>query len=274
MFTITYSIIPRSSYCLRMALPAAILIALIAPSVSCVRVQRTEPPTVLIAAASDLIKVGQPLASAFEHSTGLRLRFSFSSSGQLEQQIRQGAPFDIYAPASRSFCQSLERDGLVDGEDKVYATGRLVAWSQTLHLHSLNDLKESRVTRVAIANPQYAPYGLAAQQALQAAGLWWAIQPKLIYAETVAQAFQLAETANVDVALVARALVTDAASSFLPVEEKLYRPIEQAAVVLNGSKNKQAAHAFLDFLLTAEAQRILHEYGFGPPQTAPKTSNR
>ena len=266
MLTITYGTYSRLFHGSLPAIGALLQVLVVVATVGCGRVQTEERPTVLVAAASDLIKVSQPLASAFTDSTGLRVSFSFGSSGQLEQQIRQGAPYDIYAPAARSFCQLLERDGFADGEDKIYAIGHLVAWSKTLPLSSLDELKKSQVRRIAIANPRYAPYGLAAQQALQAAGLWQLIQPKLIYAETVAQAYQLAETANVEVALVAQALVTNAGSSFFLIDQKLYRPIEQAAVVLNGSKNKPAARAFLEFLLTTEAQRILRDYGFGPPQ--------
>ena len=131
-------------------LPAILALFLVASSAACTRAVSTKQPAVLVAAASDLRKVSQPLAAAFERSTGLRVTFSFASSGQLEQQIRRGAPFDVYAPAARSYCQSLERDGLADGEDRLYALGRLVAWSKTLQLSSLEELKESRVRRIAI----------------------------------------------------------------------------------------------------------------------------
>ncbi len=222
-----------------------------------------EHPAVLVAAAADLTKVSQPLGRAFERSTGIRVTFGFGSSGQLEQQIRQGASFDIYAPAARSYCEAIERDGFADGVDKPYALGRLVAWSKSLQLGSLDQLKEARIQRIAIANPGYAPYGAAAQQALQKAGLWQAVQPKIVYAENVAHALQMAETGNTEVALVALALVRGNDGSVLAVDPSLYSPIEQAAVVLKGSQNKQAAKSFLDFLLAPEAQEIFKEYGFG-----------
>jgi len=124
-------------------MPPILALCLVASSTACTRVERTKQTAVLVAAASDLRKVSQPLAAAFERSTGMPVTFSFASSGQLEQQIRQGASFDVYAPAARSYCQSLERDGLADGEDRLYALGRLVAWSKTLQLKSLEELRKA-----------------------------------------------------------------------------------------------------------------------------------
>ncbi len=224
-----------------------------------------EDPQLLVAAAASLLKVSHPLGAAFQRSGAGAVTFSFASSGQLEQQIRQGAPFDVYVPAAHSFSQSLERDGLVEGQAKLYALRRLVAWSQRFELKSLEELREERIRRVAVANPRFAPYGVAAQEALQASGLWQALQPKLVYGESVAHTFQMAETGNAEVALVALALVQDAGRPYLLIDRSLHRPIEQTAVVLKGSENMQAAKAFVEFLLTAEARRILEEYGFGLP---------
>jgi molybdate transport system substrate-binding protein len=226
----------------------------------------SEQSAIVVAAASDLRKVSEPLATVFERSSRLRVTFSFASSGQLEQQILRGASFDVYAPATRSYCQSVERDGLADAGERLYALGRLVAWSKTMQLTSLDELKDGRVRRIAIANPQYAPYGLAAQQALQNAALWPAVKSKLVYGETVAQAYEMAQTANAEVAFVAVALIKGEGGFSFPVAQNLYTPIEQAAVVLKGSRNKSGAEAFVNFLLSPEAQRIFQEYGFGPPE--------
>ena len=234
-------------------------------TVACNPSNQKRSAPLLVAAASDLVKVSVPLGTAFERSFGAKLTFSFGPSGQLEQQIRHGAPYDVYLPAARTYGESLHRDGLVEGEVLVYALGRLVAWSKTLSLSSLDDLREERVGRIALANPQYAPYGLAAQQALQSAGLWQILQPKLIYAESVSHAFQMAETGNADVALTALALVRDSDRPFLVLNQKLYAPIEQAAVVLRSSPNPQTAKAFQEFLRGEEARNILAAYGFGHP---------
>lgn len=221
------------------------------------------PPTLLVAAAADMMKVSRPLARAFEQSTGMGVTFGFGASGQLEQQIRQGASFDVYAPASRTYCTSLEKAGLTDGKVKPFAVGRLVAWSKTVQLNSLKELTGSRVKKIAIGNPNSAPYGEAAREALKNSGLWPEIESKVVMGETVAHALQMAETGNAEVAFVSMALVQDNDAYAFTVEPSLYIPIEQAAVVLKDSRNKPAARAFLDFLAGSEAQRILAEYGYG-----------
>ncbi|MBI4459562.1 MAG: molybdate ABC transporter substrate-binding protein [Acidobacteria bacterium] len=231
--------------------------------VSCASQQ--EPPALLVAAASDMVRVGPRLQAAFPAASVAELKFTFGPSGQLEQQIRQGAPFDVYLPAARSYADSLVRDGLAEGEVLVYGVGRLVVWSKSLDLNSLSDLRQEEITRIALANPRYAPYGLAAQQALQSAGVWQVLQPKLIYADSVSHAFQMAETGNADVALTALSLVLDSGRPFLILNQNRYSPIEQAAVVLRSSRNPRAAKAFLQFLKGNEARSILDAYGFGHP---------
>lgn len=219
----------------------------------------------VVAAASDLVKASRPLAKTFQRLYRFQVNFGFGPSGQLEQQIRQGAPFDVYLSAGLSYCQALQQAGFTQGPPKVFALGRLVIWSPSLSLDSLAQLKQERVLRIAIANPRYAPYGVAAQQALQSAGLWEAVQSKLVYAESVSQAFQMAETGNTEAALIARALVQDAPHPFFAIDPSLYEPIQQCAAVLKDAKNPEAARAFLEFLSTAEARRILQDYGFGLP---------
>lgn len=223
---------------------------------------------VLVAAAANQAEISRPLGEAFARSYGRKVTFSLGSSGQLEQQIRQGAPFDVFAPAGLSFCESLERDGYLRGQCRVFALGRLVAWSSSLQLGSLAELNQDRIQRVAIANPQFAPYGVAAQQALQAAGVWETIQPKLIVADNISQTFQMAETGNVDVALVALALVKNAGRPYYLIDSNLHQPIEQPAAVLLGSAHQQAAHEFVDFLFSSQAKQILTDYGYEPPSPA------
>ncbi len=249
---------------IRTNIPIFILsFTLISPACKNPQVHQDSP--LLVAAASDLVKVSEPLGKAFGRSGGWPVRFSFGASGQLEQQIRQGAPFDVFAPAARSFSESLERSGFLEGPARTFARGYLVAWSKSPATPSLANLTQDSVRRIAIANPRYAPYGRAAQQAFEAANLWDALQPKLVFADSVAHAFQMAETGNVEVALVALALVKDTGSPFLTIEPDLYDPIEQTAAVLKSSEHQQSARTFVEFLLTPEAQQILKEYGYGLP---------
>ena len=233
--------------------------------VGCTSSQPPETPVLAVAAASDLAKVSAPLAAAFERSQGGKVTFSFGASGQLEQQVRQGAPFDVYAPAARLYCETLRRDGFLEGECRPYALGRVVAWSRNFQIRSLAELREKGNLRIALANPRYAPYGLAAQQSLEAAGLWQALQPRLVFADSVSHAFQMAKTGNADVALVALSLIQEEGGNSLAVDPRLHQPIEQTATVLKSSANQEVARSFCEFLSGPEAQRILAAYGFGHP---------
>ena len=248
---------------------AALFLSLL-PS-GCSPSQPDRETEVLVAAASDLAKAGPQFSRAFEKLHGSKVAFSFGASGQLEQQIRQGAPFDVFVPAARSYCESLKKDGLVAGDCIVFARGSLVAWSSAGEIHSLADLKQDSIRRVAIANPLIAPYGKAAQQALRAAGLWDGIRSKLVVADSVVQAFQMAQTGNVDVALVSRALVLDAGRPSYVVEPELYQPIEQTVAVLKASKRQATAGAFLELLASREGKQILEQFGFAIPNHASGT---
>ena len=224
-----------------------------------------ESEAIVVAAASDMAKIGPALQVAFRRLHGYQVTFSFGASGQLAEQIRQGAPFDVYAPAARSYCEAVARDGLLDGECTPFALGHLVAWSRDTSIRSLAELRENAALRIALANPSYAPYGLAAQQSLESAGLWQALEPQILYADNVAHAFQMAATGNADVALVAKSLVRDEGGNALDVDPSLHQPIEQMAAVLQSSENKAAARAFVAYLSGPESRRILETYGFGRP---------
>jgi molybdate transport system substrate-binding protein len=231
-----------------------------------------ESGTLVVAAASDLAKVGPVLQVAFRRVTGYEVTFSYGASGQLAEQIRRGAPFDVYLPAARSYCEALERDALIEGRCEAYALGRLVAWSRELALQSLDELAQEDGLRIALANPQYAPYGQAAQQALERAGVWNAVQPRVVFADSVSHAFQMAKTGNADVALVAIALIKDEGGNSLAVDPALHEPIEQMAAIVRSSAKivrssakKEAARALVDFLTGLESRRILETYGFGHP---------
>ena len=224
-----------------------------------------ESGAIVVAAASDMARIGPALQVAFRRLHGYEVTFSFAASGQLAEQIRQGAPFDVYAPAARSYCEAVQQGGLLDGECKLFALGHLVAWSRDTPIRSLADLRENGNLRIALANPSYAPYGLAAQQSLEAAGLWQDLQPQILYADSVAHAFQMATTGNADVALVARSLVQNEGGNALDVDPSLHEPIEQVAAVLKSSAKKDAAGAFVAYLSGPESLRLLETYGFGRP---------
>lgn len=212
-----------------------------------------------IAAAADLAPLEQALTA---HAT-VPVTWSFGSSGLMARQIRSGAPFDLYLSANEVFVQDLAKDGLlVPGTVKAYATGRLGLWSFSGTVKTLKDLKKSTVRHIALPNPQHAPYGVAARAILQKAGLWTELQPRIVLAENVRQAFEFASTGNADAVLTSWTLLRDRGGLLLP--ESDHAPIRQSGGVVTGSRNAPAARAFLDFLTSPAGQRILARFGLSP----------
>jgi molybdate transport system substrate-binding protein len=241
---------------------------------------------ILVAAAANLATVAGELAREFGRSSeDIRVIFSFGSSGNLAAQIRHGAPFDLYLPAARSFCLSLREEALIEGSCATYAKGVLVVLSRTLMppdhtagvrgqggLADLADLADSRIRIIAIPNPEIAPYGLAARQALQSAGLWEMLEPRMVLANSVSHALQLVASENAEMGLVALSLVKGR-YPYLRVDESLYKPIEQTVGVLAGSRKKEMATAFAGFLTSPQAQSILREHGYLTEPSASSASS-
>jgi len=163
-----------------------------------------------VSAASDLALAFEEVGQAFTAYTGVPVVFNFGSTGMLAQQIEEGAPVDLFAAANIAYVEDLAQKGIVAPESiTVYARGRLVLWTYPEYqvpIERVEDLADPRIQRIAIANPQHAPYGVAAHEALQTAGVWETVQPRLVLGENVRQAFQYAATGNVDVALIALSL--------------------------------------------------------------------
>ena len=224
-------------------------------------------PTLQVAAASDLSVAFEEMGKLFEARTGQRVTFSFGASGALAKQLSQGAPFDLFAAASASYVDSTVTSGACDGATKaLYARGHVVAWSKRdgVQLHTLDDLKSPRVQHIAIANPEHAPYGKAAKEALLSAKLWPEVESKIVQAENVRQALQFAQTGNADVALVALSLVArDASGQTLAIDPALHRPIEQTLVVCKHGKNIDGGREFARLVESSEGQALLERYGFG-----------
>jgi molybdate transport system substrate-binding protein len=160
----------------------------------------------LVSAASNLILAFEEVGARYEEETGTQVTVNFAASGQLAQQIEQGAPVDIFLSANTAYVEELAVKGWVQADSvQIYARGRLTLWTRadaSLTVETVEDLLNPEVRRVAIANPEHAPYGVAAREALQTAGVWEEIQSKLVPGENVRQALQYAETGNVDAAIV------------------------------------------------------------------------
>lgn len=227
------------------------------------------------AAASDLQFVLPELAGQYEKQSGQKLAISFGSSGNFFAQIQNGAPFDLFFSADISYPEKLIRAGLAEGDTlQTYAAGRIVLWvpsDSPLEPGKLGwkVLLDPGVQRVAIANPAHAPYGRAAVAALQKAGLYERLQPKLVLGENIAQAAQFVQSGGAQAGILALSLALSPplkTGKRWDIPPELYPPIRQGAVVLKSSLSQAEARAFLAFLRSEPARATLARYGFSLPQ--------
>lgn len=224
-----------------------------------------EQPSIKIAAASDLTHAFKDLGAVFETKTGIKPVFSFGSTGLLAKQLKEGAPFDVFAAANISFAEDAVKAGACKEDSKsLYARGRIVLWSKNdiAELKELKELTDPRFVKIAIANPEHAPYGKAAQQAMESAGLWDTLKPKLVYGENISQTLQFAQSGNVEAAFVALSLaVATEGGRYIDVEESLHQPIDQAMVVCTKG-DESNARRFTAFVSSEEGRAIMRRYGF------------
>jgi molybdate transport system substrate-binding protein len=231
---------------------------------------------VLVAAAANLSAVKDDLSSAFAKKyPAYAAEFTFGSSGTLVTQITSGAPYQVFMSADTGFAQALVDAKRTAGPAKVYAVGSLILLTvKDLDLSKgLAILLDPKVTHWANCNPETAPYGRAAKEALTAKGLYDAAQPKLVQAQNVTQALQFTLTAA-DCGFVNRsALFTKEVRPYdikgkcwIEVDPSLYAPIEQAFVLVEAAKGSKAAEAFAEFLSSAEARAVFAAYGYGAPK--------
>jgi molybdate transport system substrate-binding protein len=232
--------------------------------------------TLTVAAASDVQSALPAIAAQFEKDTGHKVTLTFGSSGNFFMQIQNGAPFDVLLSADIDYPRQLERAGLAErGSLYEYATGHIVLWTRNDSgidvRRGLIVLTSPQVRRVAIANPEHAPYGRAAAAALRHEQLYERVQGKFVRGENIAQAAQFVQSGNADVGVLALSLALAPAlksiGTYSEIPAAFYPPIEQAAVVLAMSKQKAVARQFIDFLKKSDSVRILQSYGFVVPQT-------
>lgn len=229
----------------------------------------------LVAAASDLQFALTDAAAAFKEATGREVRLSFGSSGNFFRQIKQGAPFELFFSADEDFVSTLTKDGFTEDDGALYAVGRialLLPHGSPLKLDpSLADLREAlddgRLKRFAIANPEHAPYGMRAEEALRSAGLWDAIKGKLVLGENVSQAAQFTMSGNAQGGIVAWSLALAPAiaveADHILIPDHMHQPLRQRAVAIKGAG--ATAQAFLTFMQDEEARAVMRRYGFVLP---------
>jgi molybdate transport system substrate-binding protein len=228
--------------------------------------------TLRIAAAADLQPLLPRILSTFEKQTGIHAEASYQSSATLATQIVNGAPFDLFMAADLSFPQRVIDAGRAEEAHPVpYARGTLVLWTRNdsgVANLALGSLRTASVKTIAIANPRHAPYGRAAQAALEHRHLLEALRPKLVVAENIAQAAQYADSGNAQVGLISLTSALTprlrADGRFVRVPAGDYPPLEQGAVVIRGSSGAAAARRFLAFLRAPETARTLAAEGLEP----------
>ena len=227
---------------------------------------------VRVAVAANFLAPLQELAQVFEGQGGPALRISTGATGHHYAQIVSGAPFDVFLAADQVRPQRLVQEGLaVVGSRFTYAEGGLVLWGRPeagLPESGFDGLARHGVRRLAIANPRLAPYGLAAQQALQATGQWEALVPRVVQGQSVGQTLQYLATGNASHALVAASYVHmdgRPAGPLLAVPADLHEPIRQDAVQLVNAPNPTGAAAFLRFLQSDRAAAVMAGFGYTPP---------
>jgi molybdate transport system substrate-binding protein len=237
----------------------------------CALTARAQQP-LRIAAAADLQPLLPKLLAQFTAQTGTQAQASYKSSATLATAIINGAPFDLFLAADLSFPKRVIAAGLAEESEPIaYASGTLVLWSRNdspFHSLSMDSLRDPALKSIAIANPQHAPYGRAAEAALHHLGLYAELKPRLVVAENVAQAAQYADSGNAQLGLISltSALTPRLQSSghFIEVPPSDYAPILQGAIVVKGSPNAKAAHRFLAFLASAPVAREIKARGLVP----------
>lgn len=229
-----------------------------------------------VAAAADLKFALDELGAQYEKQTGRKVEVSYGSSGNFFAQIQNGAPFDLFLSADIEYPRKLDAAGLAEpGTLSEYAVGRIVIWmpaDTTIDLERLGwkALTEPGVDRIAIANPEHAPYGRAAVAALRNAGIYEQVRRRLVYGENIAQAAQFVSSGGAQAGILALSLAASPpmrAGKRWDIPANMYPPIEQGMVILKSAKEKEGARAFLEVLKSDAGRKILESYGFVLPSS-------
>jgi molybdate transport system substrate-binding protein len=229
---------------------------------------------VAIAAAADLQFAMQDIGAQFQKQTGKNIKVTYGSSGNFYQQLQNGAPFDMFFSANVDYARKLDAAGLVEpGSLYPYATGKIVLWvpkdSKIDVSKGLGSLLNPAVQKIAIANPEHAPYGQAAVAALKKEALYDKLSSKLVLGENISQAATFVASGAADAGIVALSLAVSPnmkdKGRYVEIPADEYPPIEQACVILKSAKDKETARKFLEFIKTPAVREIFHNYGFSTP---------
>jgi molybdate transport system substrate-binding protein len=233
-----------------------------------------QTPEIRIAAAADLKFAMDELAGQFEKQTRTKVNVTYSSSGNFLAQIQNGAPFDLFFSADMDYTRKLEAAGLAEPRTLCeYAIGRIVIWTPAdsnadVAKEKWAALLKPEIQKIAIANPEHAPYGRAAVAALKNAGVYERLKAKLVYGENISQAAQFVQSGNAQAGIIAVSLaispgMKDGKRWEIPPDE--YSALEQGAILLANGKHKELARQFLDLVKSAAGRATLEKFGFAVP---------
>ena len=225
-----------------------------------------QTPTLTIYAASDLVFAFEQIVPLFEKAMGVKVNPVLGSTGNLAKQIEHGAPADVFFAANQSFVDDLiTKDAVIAETRALYAQGRIVLATPKVAGPKLGDLRgllESRIRKIAIANPEHAPYGKAAEQALRSLGLWETLKPKLVYGENIRHTLQFLQTGAVDAGIVALSVADVPEIEWVLIDGGLHAPLNQAVAVVRRSARPDLGKAFIEFVNGPQARPIMKRYGF------------
>lgn len=227
-----------------------------------------------IAAAADLKFAMDEIISEYKlTSPHDEIAVIYGSSGKIFTQIQQNAPYDLYFSADITYPKRLAEEGFTTGLVTPYAIGRIVLWAPNTKFDAskmtLQSLISNDIVHIAMANPQHAPYGKRAEEALKSVGVWSMVEPKLVFGENIAQAAQFVQTGNAEVGIIALSLALSAPlttqGNYWLIPETLHTPLEQGFVITKRAQNNPLAKRFSQFMTTSSVRKIMVKYGFVLP---------
>lgn len=225
---------------------------------------------VSVAAASDLKFALDSIISVYQKQhPSEKIQVTYGSSGKFFEQIQYDAPFDLYFSADVSYPQKLKEQGFAISEVKTYGIGRIVIWSKKINpnIEKMNSLLNPKLNKIAIANPDHAPYGEKAKESMQYYKIYDQVKSKFVYGENISQTAQFVELGAADIGIVALSLALSptmkkADGKYYVIPEKSHQPLEQGYVVLKHAKKNPNAVKFYNFVATPAAIAILTHFGF------------
>ena len=226
----------------------------------------SSPQELTVAAASDLTFPFKEIGPLFERAHRAKVTFIFGSTGQLAQQIEQGAPVDVFFAADTDWMNHLNAKGKIIPESQsIYAQGRIVlatAKRLGITLTRLEDLMKPEIRRIAIANPSHAPYGKVAREALERVRLWEQLKPRLVYGENIRQALQFIQSGNAEAGIIAVSVAQVPEITSVLIDGALHKPLNQSAAVIKRSGHPELGIAFIQFVSGPYGRPIMKRYGF------------